>query len=206
MRKVLEVGGILAAIVLIAFGIGAIITGVNGKNTVSDNLTQERIVGSPDMTPDEIKKSAAEANLPSDIELPTCTVAGKTVDNGDNARCFAAYMRIHALETTGGKTYAELPRFSTADGKGTDDEQAALKNDKGRPVDNPIRSLWINETALSTALNTAYMAERISVFGIVTGIAMLLTGIGLGLLSLAVFGMGGAKRRDEEAGAPPATT
>ena len=56
MRKVLEVGGILAAIVLIAFGIGAIITGVNGKNTVSDNLTQERIVGSPDMTPDEIKR------------------------------------------------------------------------------------------------------------------------------------------------------
>lgn len=205
MRKVLEVGGILAAIVLIAFGIGAIITGVNGKNTVSDNLTQERIVGSPDMTPDEIKKSAAEANLPSDIELPTCTVAGKTVDNGDNARCFASYMRIHALEATGGKTYAELPRFLTADGKGTNDETAALQA-KGKPVDNPIRNLWINETALSTALNTAYMAERISVFGIVTGIAMLLTGIGLGLLSLAVFGLGGAKRRDEEAGAPPATT
>ena len=34
MRKVLEVGGILAAVVLIAFGIGAIIIGIDGKSTV----------------------------------------------------------------------------------------------------------------------------------------------------------------------------
>ncbi len=207
MRKVLEVGGILAAIVLIAFGIGAIAIGVDGKNTVADNLKQEQIVGTPDMTPDAIKTSAAEANLPSDIELPTCTIADDQVNDGESARCFAAYMRIHALEATGGKTYSQLPRYATDDGKGTDDEAAALKNDKGRPVDNPVRSLWINETALSTALNTAYMAERISVFGIVTGIAMLLTGIGLGLLSLYVFGALKGRREDEPstsaAAAPP---
>lgn len=205
MRRLLEIGGILAAIVLIAFGIGAIAIGVNGKNTVADNLKQEQITGTPDMTPDAIKKSAAEANLPSSIELPTCTVADQQVKDGDSARCFADYMRIHALEATGGKTYAQLPRFSTADGKGTDDETKALKSDKGQPVDNPIRNLWINETALSTALNTAYMAERISVFGIVTGIAMLLTGIGLGLLSIAVFGALKGRREDEVAAAPPAT-
>ena len=206
MRKALEVGGILAAIVLIAFGIGAIVTGIDGKNTVSDNLKLEQIVGTPDMTPAEIKKTAAAAKLPSSIDLPTCTVADQTVDNGERARCFASYMRIHALEATGGKAYAELPRFATADGAGTNDEAAALKKN-GQAVDNPIRNVWINETALSTALNTAYMAERISVFGIVTGIAMLLTGIGLGLLSLAVFGaMRGPKRRDEESQPSAATT
>ena len=40
------------------------------------------------------------------------------------------------------------------------------------------------------------MAERISLFGIVTGIAMLLAGIGLAILALFVFGaLGGEARR-----------
>ena len=176
MRKILELGGIFSAIVLIAFGIGAIATGINGRSTVKDNLNQEQITGTPDMTPAAIKKSAAEGGLTS-VTLPTCTVANQPVNDGDSARCFASYMRIHALEATGGKTYSQLPRFATADGKGTNDETAALKNPKsGQPVDNPIRNLWVTETALSTALNVSYMAERISLFGIVTGIAMLLAG------------------------------
>jgi hypothetical protein len=199
MRKVLEFGGILAAVVLIAFGIGAIIVGTNGRDTVRDELQQEKISGTPDMTPSAIRASAQEAGLPSTIDLPTCTVADQPVDDGDSARCFANYMRIHALEATGGKTYAELPRFATADGQGTNDEAAALKRN-GKAVDNPIRALWINETALGTALNTAYMAERISIFGIVTGIAMLLAGIGLGILAIFVFGaFKGAEARSSTA-------
>ena len=42
MRKVLELGGMLAAVVLIAFGIGAIATGIDGRSTVKDNLKQEQ--------------------------------------------------------------------------------------------------------------------------------------------------------------------
>jgi len=196
MRRILELGGIFSAIVLIAFGIGAIATGMNGRSTVKDNLQQEQIVGTPDMTPAGIKKTAADAKLPSSIALPTCTVANKTVSDGDSARCFASYMRIHALEATGGKTYSQLPRFATTDGKGTNNEAAALKKG-GQPVDNPIRNLWITETGLSTALNVSYMAERISLFGIVTGVAMLLAGIGLGILSLFVFGALKMPRRRE---------
>ncbi|HVP03797.1 MAG TPA: hypothetical protein VMT10_14600 [Solirubrobacteraceae bacterium] len=188
MRKVLELGGILAALVLIAFGIGAIVVGISGRSTVKDNLSQEQIVGTPDMTPSAIKAEAAKANLPASISMPTCSVANKAVTNGSSARCFAQYMRIHALEATSGKTYAELPRYATKDGKGTNDETAALKDAQGQPVDNPIRNVWIQETALSTALNTSYMAERVATFGIVTGIAMLLAGIGLGILALFVFG------------------
>ena len=196
MRKILELGGIFAAIVLIAFGIGAIATGIDGRSTVKDNLQQEQITGTPDMTPAGIKKTAAAAGLDSSIALPTCTVANKTVNDGASARCFASYMRIHALEATGGKTYSQLPRFATTDGKGTNNEAAALKKG-GQPVDNPIRNLWITETGLSTALNVSYMAERISLFGIVTGVAMLLAGIGLGILSLFVFGALKMPRRRE---------
>jgi len=197
MRRILELGGIFSAIVLIAFGIGAIATGMNGRSTVKDNLQQEQITGTPDMTPAGIKKTAAAAGLDSSIALPTCTVANKTVNDGASARCFASYMRIHALEATGGKTYSQLPRFATTDGKGTNNEAAALKKG-GQPVDNPIRNLWITETGLSTALNVSYMAERISLFGIVTGVAMLLAGIGLGILSLFVFGALKMPRRRED--------
>ena len=56
------------------------------------------------------------------------------------------------------------------------------------PISNGARNLWITETALATALNVSYMAEQISIFGIVVGIALLLTGIGLVILALAVFG------------------
>jgi len=110
VRKILELGGILAAVVLIAFGIGAIVNGLDGRSTVKDSLEQEQIGGTPDMTPAAIKESAKLAGLPPSIELPTCSVAGGPVNDGDSARCFASYMRIHALEATGGKTYAELTR------------------------------------------------------------------------------------------------
>src|SRR5438477_11854073 len=31
------------------------------------------------------------------------------------------------------------------------------KGQQGKPVDNPVRNVWVNETALAIALNTSYM-------------------------------------------------
>ena len=92
-------------------------------------------------------------------------------------------MRIHALESSGGLTYSEMGRFATADGtpKGTNDATAAVMVD-GKPVSNAARNTWVTETALSTALNMGYMAEQLSLFSIVIGIALLLTGIGFVIL------------------------
>src|SRR5207342_344088 len=116
----------------------------------------------------------------------------ETIDTGSEARCFAQYMRIHALEATGGLSYAQMGRFQSAanpdDPAGTSDESAAAKDASGQPISNGARNIWINETALSTALNVSYMAEQISIFGIVVGIALVLTGIGLVILAFAVFG------------------
>jgi F0F1-type ATP synthase membrane subunit c/vacuolar-type H+-ATPase subunit K len=194
MRKVLEIGGFIAAIVLICFGVASIVMGVNGRSTVQSTLKQEQIVGTPDMTPNAIRAEAKDAGLSSSISLPTESVAGLPINSGERARAFASYMRIHALEATGGLTYAQMPRFATTDGKGTNDPTLALKGDNGQPVDNPLRQVWVTETALSTALNTSYMADRLSLFGIVVGIALLLSGIGFGVLAL-----GGALRNRESA-------
>jgi hypothetical protein len=184
MRKVFEIGGFVAAVVLIAFGVVAIVMGVNGRNTVGSSLKQEAIVGTADMTPAAIKAEAKKAGLNvAALSFPTLSVAGKAIDNGSRARAFAGYMRIHALEATGGLTYSQLPRFATQDGKGTNDQAKALQVN-GRPVDNAARNVWVTETALSTALNASYMAESISLFGIVVGIALLLSGIGFGILAV----------------------
>jgi len=187
MRKSFEIGGLVAAVVLITFGAGALVMSVQGRDTVRHSLKLEQIVGTPDMTPAAIKAEAQKAGLDvSTLDLPTKAVAGLPIDTGDRARTFAAYMRIHTLEATGGQTYAQMPRYATADGKGTNDPATALKDPKtGQPVDNAARNIWVTETALTTALNTSYLAEQISLFGVVVGVALLLSGIGFGILALA---------------------
>ena len=115
--------------------------------------------------------------------------------DGAKARCFASYMRIHALEATGGQTYAQMPRYATADGKGTNDAAAAQKEPQAASRWTTRRAqVWVNETALSTALNASYMADQIALFGIVVGIALLLSGVGFGVLA-AGGGCATARRR-----------
>jgi F0F1-type ATP synthase membrane subunit c/vacuolar-type H+-ATPase subunit K len=192
MRKTLEIGGLVAAVVLIAFGVGTLALSIHGRSTVQHSLKLEQIVGTPDMTPTAIKEEAGKALASTTVDWPTCNVAGQAINTGDKARCFASYMRIHTLEATGGQTYAEMPRYATADGKGTNDPTAALKAANGQPLDNAARNLWVTETALTTALNTSYLAEQIALFGVVVGFALLLSGIGFGILAAA----GSLRNRD----------
>jgi hypothetical protein len=194
MRKALEIGGVVAAVVLIAFGITTIVMGVNARSTVQDSLKQEQIVGTPDMTPQAIAASAKEAGLPASIDLPTKAVANQPIDTGDEARTFASYMRIHALEATGGQTYAQMPRYATDDGAGTNDPTQATQDENGQPVANGARNIWVTETALATALNMSYMADQLSLFSVIIGFALVLAGLGFGILAV-----GGALRNPETA-------
>jgi hypothetical protein len=205
MRKALEIGGFIAAAVLIAFGIAAIVMGINGRSTVNNSLSHEYIVGSSDMTPAAIKAEAKQAGIYSAVtEWPTKSVANQKIDTGDKARAFAGYMRIHALEASGGLTYAQQGRFLAkpgtpakfTDGQGATniDKFAVLDPKTKQPVDNGRRNLWVTETALTTALNTSYMASQLALFGIVVGIALLLSGVGF-----AILAAGGTLRNAEPA-------
>lgn len=169
-RKIIEYGGIAASVVLIVLGTGAIVIGAAGVNEVRDNLARENIVGTPDSS-----------------------IPGQKVNTGSEAKAFAAVMRKHALEATDGRTYAEMGRFLDAQGNETSDEEQAAKDPKtGQPVPNRARDIWVTETALATALNVAFFAERVALFSIAMGVALLLTGIGFLVLTL-----GGALRRSE---------
>lgn len=194
-RRFLEWAGVAAGIILVAFGIGAVVLGFNGKSTVVDSLKQEKIVGSADMTPAAIKTEATAAGL-KNVSFPSCSVANQAIDTGAKARCFAEYMRIHALEASGGLTYAEMPQYATADGKGTSDPAKALKGPNGQPQSNAARNVWVTETALTTALNSSYMADQVGNFGIVVGVALLLSGVGF--VVLAVNALGSAVRRKQD--------
>jgi hypothetical protein len=189
-RKLFELGGYVAAFVLVAFGAAAIAMGVSGRNEVRSDIKREFIVGSSDMNKTAILAEAKQAKLPPAIvaDLPTCDVAGKAIDSGARAKCFASYMRVHTFEATGGKTYAQMGRFLTKDGKDTNDPKLAAVDPKTKqPVENGARNIWVTETALSNALNTSFFAEQVALFGIVVGIAMALVGIGLAVLSFMAF-------------------
>ncbi|HEY6891793.1 MAG TPA: hypothetical protein VI300_28585 [Solirubrobacter sp.] len=162
MRKLFQYGGIAASIVLIAFGIGAVYMGIDGRGYVRDNLAAENIVGTPDST-----------------------IPGQKVDTGSEAQAFAKIMRHHTLEATGGKTYAQMGQYLDANGQPTNDKAAAAIDPKTKqPVANAQRNIWVTETALTTALNTSYFAEQVANFAIVMGIALLLAGLGFGVLSI----------------------
>jgi hypothetical protein len=192
MRRVFKIGGLISGVVLIGFGIVVIVLAIGGRNTVHDELKQQKITGTPDMTPAAIKAEGAKAGL-KNVDYPTCSVAGEPVDTGGEARCFAQYMQIHALEATGGYVYAEMgqyeakpdtPKAQLAPGGGTFNTQYAVTDPKtGQPASNSTRDVWVNQTALATALNVSYMATQLALFSLVVGIALVLAGVGFIVLA-----------------------
>jgi hypothetical protein len=192
VNRVFSLGGVVASLILIAVGVGAIIIGTVGRSDVTQQIEQEKLTGSPDMSPDGIRPGIEEAKL--DVEVPTCDVADERIDSGSEAKCFAEYLRIHALEGTGGRVYSEMGQFLTKSGEETSDEAEAAKDpETGKPVPNAARNVWVTATALSTALNTSYFAQQVALFSIVMGIALLLTGIGFLVLTLGTRPPGGAR-------------
>jgi len=165
MTSLARKGGIAASIMLVALGIGAMVIGVVGRDTVRSDLAREQIVGTPDSA-----------------------IAGQKVDTGDEAKEFAATIRKHTLEATGGETYSQMGRFLDESGKPTGNESAAAKDPKtGEAVENPARNIWISSTAFQSALNTAYFAESVATFVIAMGAALLLVGIGFLVLTVRLL-------------------
>jgi len=175
MKRMFQYGGYFASGVLILFGLGSIVVGSLGFQEVRDTITRENITATPD---------AAEIGV--DLE------PGEAIDTGAEAKEFAKIIRTHTLEATGGRTYAEMGRYLTATGEETNDEAEAATDEQGNPVPNGLRNIWVTSTSLTTALNTSFLAERVALFSIVMGVAMLLTGIGFLVLTISALRPGSA--------------
>ncbi len=176
--KFLRIGGYLSGAVLILFGIAVVALGIWGFAFTRDHIEREGV------TFGSIEDPAVAEHAPD--------WAGEPVDTGRKALAQAEIMREHTLSSTEGLTYAEMGRYQSAenpsDPAGTNDEAAAAKDESGEPISNGARNIWVTETALATALDMGFMSEMLSIFSIVVGVALLLTGIGLVILAKAVFG------------------
>ncbi len=195
-ERILRWGGVASGGVLVAFGIAVIVLAFLGRGIVNDELEQQKIVGTPDMSPAGIKPGIEAAGL-ENVDIPDCDVAGKPIDSGPRARCFAEYMHIHALESSGGYVYAEMGQYLakpgtpqdqlTADGATNNPEFATIDPETNKPASNTARNLWVTETALATGLDVSYMASLLVLFSLLVGIALLLAGVGLLIFALGLL-------------------
>lgn len=111
---------------------------------------------------------------PTDAAIPGVPVRGPLTLKAQADIIFA-----HTLNSTDGKTFAEMPRqIAKLDAAGN-----PVLNEKGEPVmvANAARDIWITSTTLRMALNLALIAYAVSGLAAVIGLAI----IGLGFLSLA---------------------
>lgn len=85
--------------------------------------------------------------------------AGQAVNGPIEAYCMADIINHHALDATGGKTYAELGQ------------------------DDPLRAVAQNASFLRASLFTSVVAFGVAAFAIGMGIVVLITGAGISALA-----------------------
>jgi hypothetical protein len=192
--KLLRIGGYVSGGVLIVFGAVVAVLGVWAFSFTRDHIEREAIVFGPATDP-AVQEHAEQW-------------AGQPVETGRQALAMAEIMREHTLSSTGGLTYAQMGRYQSADDPadpaGTNDPEEAAMDANGEPISNGARNIWITETALATALDMGFMSEMLSLFSVVVGIALLLTGIGLVILAVAVFGRSATEEAAGGGAAAPA--
>ncbi len=148
MKKLLKISSALA----IVAGIVLVIGGVWGICFTYKNIAQEKIT------------------TPADASIPEKPVRGPFT-----LKAQADIIRDHTLESTGGKTFAEMPRqIPKLDDKG----QQVLGSDK-KPVmtANTARDIWITATTLTTAINFGIITYVFSGLILLLGCISIWTGI-----------------------------
>jgi hypothetical protein len=122
----------LASIASIVLGVVLILGGIATWVVVSSTLSEQRIT------------------TPDDACLP-----GRTVSGPFTAYCQARIIDKHALESTGGATYAELDR------------------------DDPLRQVAMNSAFLQASLFTSVVAFGVAAMAAAMGVLFILIGLGI---------------------------
>jgi hypothetical protein len=167
MKKAFSIILIAVGLAFLTGGIYAVTRGLDAKAQVGDELAAQKIVTTED------------ASIPN-----------KPVVDAATAESMADVIGKHALEATGGETFAEMGRYLAADGGATSDEAEALKDDEGNPVPNPLRNVAFQASALRTSLYTSVMAFNLADLVAGLGVAIAITGalfVGLGVALSGLF-------------------
>jgi hypothetical protein len=146
----------------VTFGMVVIALSVNGHRTVISELKQQKITGTPDMTPTAIKDEVTKAGLKgvSPSELRRRREDDRHGQRGAVLRAVHerpratrdGRLRLRLLEMGQYATKPNAPKAQLAPGGGTNNTTSAQIDPKtGAPVQNAARNVWVTETALSTA-------------------------------------------------------
>lgn len=162
VRKLFPISLILLGVVFLGAGVYTVGRGVDARDQVRDELVAQKIT------------------TPEDASIPNVRV-----DSVATARSMAEVIDKHALASTEGLTYSEMGRFLAKDGSvaGTSDPAAAVTDDKGSPVANPLRNVAFQAASLRTSLYASIMAFEVA--NLVTGLGAMIV-----VLGLAVGGTG----------------
>ena len=163
--KLVSGAGAVVAVVLIALGAMAVYGGTFGQQNVRDRLQPQNISFPP-----------ADAMSPEELD-EVGTFAGQKVENGVQAEAFSRYIGGHLEFINDGKTYSETSAAARAEG--LDPKVAAELQGKAD-------TLFKGETLRSILLN-AYGWWTVATIALWAGIAMLIAGAGLAILSILGF-------------------
>ena len=163
--KIVSGAGAVVAVVLIAIGAMAIYGGNFGQQNVRDRLVPQHIAFPP-----------AEAMTPQE-KAEIGTFAGQKVENGVQAEAFSRYIGGHLKDVNEGATYSETS--SAAREEGLDPKVAAELQGKAD-------TLFKGESLRAMLLN-AYGWWTVATIALWAGVAMLIAGLLLGVLSILGF-------------------
>jgi hypothetical protein len=135
---------------------------------------------------DQVKAELLAQNIttPEDASIPNARVK-----DAATAESMADIIDVHARESTGGRTYAEMGRFLAPGGGDTNDEKAAVKGADGKPIANPLRNVAFQASALRTSLYTSVMAFNVANLVVGLGLMMAALGIAVGGVGVALAGL-----------------
>jgi len=161
MKKAFPIGLIIIGLVFLVGGAYTTYRGFDAKNQVRDELLAQNITTTPDASIPNVK-----------------------VQDAATAQSMADIIEHHMLEATGGQTYAEMDRYLAADGGTTSDETAAMLDESGNPVANPLRNVAFQASALRTSLYTSVMAWNVG--DLVIGLGLMIAVLGLVVAGVGV--------------------
>ncbi|MDZ7678588.1 MAG: hypothetical protein U5K29_08540 [Acidimicrobiales bacterium] len=139
MKKAFPIALIVLGVVFGAAGLYTVYRGLDAKDQVREELQAQNIV------------------TPGDARIPNTQV--KDIDT---AQAMADIIQVHAMEATGGLTYAEMDR------------------------DDPARGTALNAANLRTSLYTSVMAFEVGNLVIGLGLMIVVMGVAVGGLGVAM--------------------
>jgi len=162
MRRAFAIALVIIGVGFVVGGAYTIVQGVSARGEVRDQLVAQRIT------------------TPEDASIPN-----EPVDDAATAHAMANVIGVHAAEATGGETYSEMGRYLAADGGATSDEAAALLDDGGNPVPNPLRNVAFQAATLQSSLHTSHLAFKVA--DLVIGLGLMIVVLGFVIGGLGVF-------------------